>query len=58
MTNDEETDFAALDAYISAQLDKAADTHASHTDTHIQLEAIRREVSSKDNHDGTTAAGS
>jgi hypothetical protein len=56
MTGCEEPGSAALDAYISAQLDKAADTHASHIDTRARLEIIQQARGKNANHDGTAAA--
>jgi hypothetical protein len=54
MSRDEDLDDAAFDAYIRAQLAKAADTYASHVDVSARLELIRGAGSS--NQDGGTAA--
>ncbi len=57
MSHDEDLDDAAFDAYIRAQLAKAADTYASHVDLSARLERIR-EADNSNQDDGTTAAES
>jgi len=54
---DEDLDDAAFDAYIRAQLAKAADTYASHVDLNARL-AMIREASNNNQDDGTATADS
>ena len=56
MTGCEEPSSAAFDAYISAQLSKAADAHSSHIDTRALLEIIEQTNSKNGNGDSAAAA--
>jgi len=56
MTGCEDSGSAAFDGYIRAQLDQAADTHASHIDVHARLEIIQQTNDENGNHDSAAAA--
>jgi hypothetical protein len=56
MTDHEDPSSAGLDAYVSAQLDKAAETHASQVDIRARLESVRRQdARQSDPHDAIAA---
>jgi len=57
VTGDEDPGFTALDAYLCAQLARAAETHASHTDLSARLLAART-VDRNDDHGGAAATDS
>ena len=57
MTSCEDSQFAALDAYIRGQLAGAAETYASHLDIDARLKAVL-EAGREDNHDDAAAADS
>lgn len=49
-----DSEFADLDAYVTGQLNAAADEHAAHTDVDARLAAIREAVQAE-NASGTVA---
>ena len=48
MTEPEDRDFAALDAYVRSQLAKAAETYAPHADLDARLAAALKAVKQED----------
>ena len=55
MTSREDSEFAALDAYIRNQLAEAAKTYASHVDIGARLKAVLEAVTENTNDDAAAA---